>query len=108
MAESEDTERAGEEQQEEMVEQHAFRVDKGQESFRIDKFLASRLGADISRTRIQNAAEAGSILVNGKPIKSNYKIRPEDHIQIILPKPEVEYSLLPENIPLDIVYEDDH
>ena len=109
MANNEETDKTtGEDQSEEMVEQHAFRVDKGQESFRIDKFLASRLGADISRTRIQNAAEAGSILVNGKPIKSNYKIRPEDHIQIILPKPEVEYSLEPENIPLDIVYEDDH
>lgn len=46
-------------------------------------------------------------MVNGKPIKSNYKIRPEDHIQIILPKPDHDYSLLPENIPLDIVYEDD-
>lgn len=97
----------GEEQPEEMVEQFKFTVDKGQESFRIDKFLASRIGGDVSRTRIQNAADAGSILVNGKPIKSNYKIRPEDHIQIILPKSTDPYELLPENIPLDIVYEDD-
>jgi 23S rRNA pseudouridine1911/1915/1917 synthase len=103
----EDIEKAEDDQPEEMVEHFKFHVDKGQEPFRIDKFLASRLGADISRTRIQNAADAGSILVNGKPIKSNYKIRPEDHIQIILPKPAEDYSLTPENIPLDIVYEDD-
>ena len=103
MIDNEDIEKNGEDQPDEMVEQFGFTVDKGQESFRIDKFLASRLGADISRTRIQNAAEAGSILVNGKPIKSNYKIRPEDRIQIILPKPEEEYSLEPENIPLDCI-----
>jgi 23S rRNA pseudouridine1911/1915/1917 synthase len=83
MTEDEDIvlDKAGEEQSEEMVEQFRFSVDKGQEPFRIDKFLASRLHSDISRTRIQNAADAGSILVNGKPIKSNYKIRPEDQIQ---------------------------
>lgn len=98
----------GEDQPEDLVEQFRFTVDKGQETTRIDKFLVARIGAEVSRTRIQSAAEAGSILVNSKPIKSNYKIRPLDDIQIILPRPEHEYELLPENIPLDIIYEDDH
>jgi 23S rRNA pseudouridine1911/1915/1917 synthase len=97
----------GEDQPDELVEQFRFKVDKGQETIRIDKFLASRLDKNISRTRIQNAADAGSILVNGKAIKPNYKIRPEDDIQIILPKTSDPYELLPENIPLDIIYEDD-
>jgi 23S rRNA pseudouridine1911/1915/1917 synthase len=106
MTEAEDI-KEGEDQSEELVEQYKFTIDKGQEPFRIDKYLASRLHSDISRTRIQNAADAGSILVNGKPIKSNYKIRPEDEIRIILPKGAEEFELTPENIPLDIVYEDD-
>ena len=106
MTEAEDI-KEGDDQSEELVEQYKFTIDKGQESFRIDKYLASRLHSDISRTRIQNAADAGSILVNGKPIKSNYKIRPEDEIRIILPKGAEEFELTPENIPLDIVYEDD-
>lgn len=81
-------------------------IDKGQEQERIDKFLANRLPSNISRTRIQNAAEAGSIQVNGKAVKSNYKIRPEDNIMLLIPKPEESFSLEPENIPLDVLYED--
>lgn len=82
-------------------------VDKGQEQQRIDKFLSNRLPSNISRTRIQLAADAGNITVNGKAVKSNYKIRPLDFISLFIPKPEEAYSLEPENIPLEIIYEDD-
>ena len=62
----------------------------------------------LSRNRIQNACKAGAVLVNDKPVKSNYKIRPKDNIKIVLPKPPVENtSIIPEDIPLDIRYEDD-
>ena len=81
-------------------------IDKGQEALRIDKFLMNRLeGA--SRSKIQDAADAGCILVNGKAVKSNYKVRPLDEVSIMLANPPREYTLEPENIPLDIVYEDD-
>ena len=91
----------------ELVEQVKLTVDKGQASVRIDKFIHSFLGNNISRTKIQAAAEAGSILVNNKPVKSNYKIRPADEILLLLPKHEQNYDLVPENIPIDIVYEED-
>jgi len=91
----------------ELFNRHELIVDKGQELIRIDKFLANRLTANVSRTRIQSGADAGNIIVNGKPVKSNYKIRPFDEILLLIPKPEVEYDLSPENIPLDVIYEDD-
>lgn len=73
---------------------------------RIDKFLTNRMeGA--SRNRIQTAADAGNILVNGKPVKSSYKVKPLDRISIVLPYPVREVEIIPENIPLDIPYEDD-
>ena len=82
-------------------------IDKGQEQIRIDKFLANRLSSNISRSRIQSAADAGSIIVNGKPVKSNYRIRPLDNISLLIPKPVETYDLSPENIPLEVLYEDD-
>jgi 23S rRNA pseudouridine1911/1915/1917 synthase len=82
-------------------------IDKGQEQIRIDKFLANRLSSDISRSSIQSAADAGSIIVNGKPVKSNYRIRPLDNISLLIPKPVETYDLSPENIPLEVLYEDD-
>jgi 23S rRNA pseudouridine1911/1915/1917 synthase len=91
----------------ELIEQVNLTVDKGQAAIRIDKFLQSHLGNNVSRTKIQAAAEAGSIIVNGKPVRSNYKIRPSDHILLLVPKHPVNYDLVPENIPIDIVYEDD-
>ncbi len=60
-----------------------------------------------SRTRIQNAANAGNILVNNNPVKPNYKVKPDDIVQVVLPNPPREIELIPENIPLNIVYEDD-
>lgn len=95
------------EQGDELVEEVRLTVDKGQAPLRIDKFIHQFLGNNVSRTKIQNAADAGSILVNSKPVKSNYKIRPADDILLILPKHAENYDLVAENIPLDIVYEDD-
>lgn len=90
----------------ELYEHHRFVVDKGQEMLRIDKFLFDKL-SHISRTKIQAAAQAGNILVNDKEIKPNYKVKPLDTISILLPHPPHEFELIPENIPVNIVYEDD-
>lgn len=90
----------------ELYEHFRLIVDKGQSQLRIDKFLVDRIGGSVSRNKIQNAIKADSVLVNNKPIKQNYKIKPCDEIVIVLPKPPLELDLLPENIPLDIVYED--
>ncbi len=91
----------------EFIEQMEITVDKGQSQLRIDKFLHNMLGNNISRSKIQNAAAAGSITVNGKAVKSNYKVRPLDVLQLLIPRGSEGYDLTPENIPLDIVYEDD-
>lgn len=90
-----------------LYEHYRFEVDKGQEQLRIDKYLLNRIES-ISRNKIQNAARADSILVNGKPVKSNYKVRPLDVITIVLGTPPYELKSEPENIPLEIVYEDEH
>ncbi len=95
----------GEEQ--DLFEHHRIIVDKGQSLLRIDKFLMNRL-LNISRNRIQNAADAGSILVNTKPVKSSYKIKPMDVISIVLPEPPRDTEIYPENIPLNILFEDDY
>ena len=81
-------------------------VDAGQQSVRIDKYLAEHMQHS-SRNRIQTAAAAGCIQVNGKPVKSNYKIRPLDVITLMLDHPKHDSTILPEDIPIDIVYEDD-
>lgn len=91
--------------QEELYEHHRITVDKGQSLLRIDKFLMMRLEA-VSRNRIQNAADAGSILVNGKAVKPSYKVKPFDVITIVLSHPPREISIIAEDIPLDIIYED--
>jgi 23S rRNA pseudouridine1911/1915/1917 synthase len=94
------------EDQQELFEHYRFKSDPRQSLLRIDKYLSDRL-ENTSRTRIQNAANAGNILVNNRPVKPNYKIKPGDIIQIVLPTPPREIELIPENIPLNIVYEDD-
>lgn len=81
-------------------------VDKGQAAVRIDKFLMDRIG-NASRSKIQTAIEAEAVLVNDKPVKPSYKIRPLDLITISLPKPPREDVVIPENIPLNIIYEDE-
>lgn len=94
------------EEEQELYEHHRFTVDKGQCLLRIDKFLMNRLES-VSRSKVQAAANAGNILVNTKPVKSNYKVKPNDVISIVLAQPPREIELIPENIPLQIVYEDD-
>lgn len=90
----------------ELFEHHRIIADKGQGLLRIDKFLFHKLEG-ISRTKIQNAAQAGNILVNNTSVKPNYKVKPEDVISIVLPHPPREFELIPEDIPINIVYEDD-
>ena len=80
-------------------------ADKGQSPIRIDKFLMDHLG-DTSRNRIQKAAEAGCIRVDGQPVKSNYKVKPLQVITLVLDHPKRDWEIVPEEIPLDIVYED--
>jgi 23S rRNA pseudouridine1911/1915/1917 synthase len=89
----------------ELFEHYRFIVDKGQSLLRIDKFLSERI-ANASRNKIQTAADAGNILVNDKPVKSNYRVKPLDVISIVFPHPPRNKDIKPENIPLEIVYED--
>ena len=89
----------------ELFEHHKFVIDKRQEPVRIDKYLFSHI-ANSTRTRIQYTAEAGNILVNGKTVKSSYRVKPGDIITIVLAFPPKEIDIVSENIPIDIVYED--
>ena len=89
-----------------LYEHLRMEVDRGQESVRIDKFMSEHVQHS-SRNRIQKAAEAGFVHVNGKPVKSNYKVRPGDVITLMLDRPHYDTTIEPEEIPLDIVYEDD-
>ncbi len=84
-----------------------IQVDRGQSPLRIDKFLLDRLNR-VSRNRIQNAIRAGAILVNGKEVKPNFKVKPGQEIAVVVPKPPGEnVRVVPQNIPLDIRYEDE-
>ena len=94
------------EQQDELFEHFSVIVDRGQTMLRIDKYLVDRL-ENCSRNRVQAAADGGNILVNGVAVKSSYKVKPSDRISIVMPYPKREVEIIPENIPLDIVYEDD-
>lgn len=91
---------------EEMFEHYRFEADPGQEVVRIDKFLMDRI-PNTSRNKIQVAAKNGNILVDDVKVKQNYKIKPLDKISIVLPYPVRELELIPEDIPLEIAYEDD-
>ena len=90
----------------ELYEHFHIVADRGQGLLRIDKFLSNRL-ENVSRTRIQTAASAGNILVNDQPAKPSYKVKPGDAISILLPHPPREVEIIPEDIPLNIIYEDD-
>jgi len=89
----------------ELIREVNLEVDKGQQSIRIDKYLVSHVER-ISRSKFQAAADSGSLLVNEKPVKSSYKINPLDKIRVILPMPFGHEGVKPEDIPLNIVYED--
>lgn len=88
-----------------LFEHHRIVVDKGQEMIRIDKFIVNRI-QNATRNKVQNAIDAGNVKVNEKPVKSNYKIKPFDVITIFYAHPPRETELIPENIPINIVYED--
>lgn len=90
----------------ELFEHFRFTADPGQTTLRIDKFLLNKL-ENTSRSRIQSAAAAGNIFSNGSPVKSNYRVKPGDLVTIVLPHPPRKIELIPEDIPLDIVYEDE-
>jgi 23S rRNA pseudouridine1911/1915/1917 synthase len=89
----------------ELYEHYRFIADKKQSLLRIDKFLFHKI-ENVSRTKIQAAADAGCILVNERPVKSNYKIKPSDIIAVLLPHPPHEFEIVPEDIPINILYED--
>lgn len=105
MMNEEQVEQSGDES--ELYEHHRIVCDPKQSLIRLDKFLFDRL-ANTSRSRIQAAAKAGSVLVNEKPAKPSQKVKPGDSISIVLPYPQREVELLPENIPLRVLYEDEH
>lgn len=90
----------------ELFEHYRIVADKGQGQLRVDKFIMIRIDG-VSRNRIQNAADAGCILVNDKPVKSNYKVKPNDVVSIVMSYPRREIEIIPEDLPLDIVYEDE-
>ena len=94
------------EDSEELFEHYSYIADPGQEKLRIDKFLMDRI-PNTSRNKIQIAAHNGNILVNKQVIKPNYKVKPGDNISIVLPYPVRNLELIPENIPIEIIYEDD-
>ncbi|MFZ4455222.1 MAG: RluA family pseudouridine synthase [Bacteroidales bacterium] len=90
----------------EMFEHFRFVSDKGQAMLRVDKFLVDRI-ENGTRNRIQNAADAGCILANGKPVKSNYRVKPLDVITVVMATPRRELEIIAEDLNLNIVYEDD-
>ena len=92
--------------QQELYEHFRWVVDKGQAPVRVDKYLFERL-VNSSRNRIQNAADAGFVMANGKPVKSSYKVKPLDVLTVMMDRPRYENDIIPEDIPLNIVYEDD-
>lgn len=95
-----------ENEEQELFEHFRIEVDGGQKPLRIDKFLVNRI-ENASRSKIQSAADAENILVNDKAVKSNYKVKPNDVISIVMAYPPREIELIPEDIPVNIVYEDD-
>jgi 23S rRNA pseudouridine1911/1915/1917 synthase len=92
--------------EEELFEHHRFKADPGQEVIRIDKFLIDRM-PNTSRNKVQIAAKSGNILVNDQKVKQNYRVKPGDSVSILMPYPVREIELIPEDIPLNIHYEDD-
>jgi len=95
-----------EQDEQELFEHLRIVADKGQAPLRLDKFLMNRV-ENTSRNRIQNAIDSGSVLVNEKVVKASYKVKPLDLITVVLPDPPRDTEVYPEDIPLDIIYEDD-
>ena len=97
---------ASQEEGEELYEHYRIMVDPGQEPLRIDRFLTSRI-RNVSRNKIQQALKADSILANEKPVKPNYPVRPGDVLTVVMAEPPRDTEVVPEDIPVDVVYEDD-
>jgi 23S rRNA pseudouridine1911/1915/1917 synthase len=93
------------EEKDELYEHHKFTVDRGQELLRMDKYLLNLI-QNTSRSKIQYAAKDGCILVNGNPEKQNYLVKPGDEITILMPNPPRDIEIIPEDIPLEVSYED--
>ncbi|PQL94885.1 RluA family pseudouridine synthase [Apibacter adventoris] len=90
----------------EMYEHYKFVVDRGQNSMRIDKYLVNYI-ENSTRNKVQQTIKADNVLVNNSPVKSNYKVKPNDIISVVLAHPPKETNIIPQNIPLNIVYEDE-
>jgi len=93
-------------EEQQLYEHFRFVVDKGQDPVRVDKYMFEKMQHS-SRNRIQKAADAGFVHVNDKPVKSNYKVRPNDIITLMLDQPRHDSTIEAEDIPLDVVYEDE-
>ena len=106
MAEEEQESTENIEEQSELFEHHHFVADPGQQLLRIDKFLMARI-PNISRNKLQVVAKNGNILVNKVAVKQNYRVKPNDDISIVMPEPVKVFELIPEDIPINIEYEDD-
>ena len=92
--------------QDDLFEHYKFTADPGQETIRIDKFLCDRL-PNFSRNKIQVAAKNGNLVVNDLKVKQNYKVKPGDIVALVLPYPVREFELVPEDIPIEILHEDE-
>ena len=95
------------EEQDELFEHHRIVCDKGQVPYRIDKFLMDRL-PNVTRNKVQQGVKDGFVLVNGESVKPNYKVHPGDEIVVALPEPPRDTEIIAEDIPINIVFEDDH
>lgn len=93
-------------QDDQLYEHYAFRVVKGQQSVRVDKYLMNFM-ENVTRSKIQNAVKDGFVFVNGKSVKASYKVKPNDYVTVKFEHPTHEQLLVAEDIPIDIVYEDD-
>ncbi|MDE5625301.1 MAG: hypothetical protein K2I61_03160, partial [Muribaculaceae bacterium] len=105
LADLEEDDATGPDNENGLYEHFRFVADQGQQLLRVDKFLVDHM-QKASRNRIQQAAEAGCILVNGKPVKSNYRVKPRDVVSVVMDRQRFEMEITPEDSPLDIVYDD--
>ncbi|HUW92997.1 MAG TPA: S4 domain-containing protein, partial [Bacteroidales bacterium] len=94
------------EQEQDLFEHYRFEVNPRQSLLRIDKYVTAKI-ENASRTRVQSAALAGNILVNESTVKPSYRVKPGDVIQIVLPNPPREIELIAQDLPVNVVYEDD-
>ncbi len=97
---------SSDEESTELYEHLSIKVDPGQEVLRIDKFLVN-FRQNSSRNKISQTCRAGNVVVNGSPVKQNYRVKPGDEISVLLTNPKRENLIIPQDIPINIVYEDD-